>query len=80
MLFLDSVTNKTMEICNNQFKSFDGNYTKFMEFKKERLWSSVESLLSSTSWNQKQQEEIIERYEIFNEKRVYELQKVDKRL
>lgn len=83
--FLDSVTNKTMEICNNQFKSFDGNYTKFMEFKKK----DYEAQLKAYSTQQaeiKRQEEIIERYRSFNreksiraaESRQKALDKIDK--
>ncbi|AVP54553.1 ABC-F family ATP-binding cassette domain-containing protein [Clostridium tetani] len=63
--FLDSVTNKTMEISNNHLKSFDGNYTKFIEFKKK----DYEAQLKAYSIQQseiKRQEEIIERYRSFN--------------
>lgn len=63
--FLDSVTNKTMEISSNHLKSFDGNYTKFIEFKKK----DYEAQLKAYSIQQseiKRQEEIIERYRSFN--------------
>lgn len=63
--FLDSVTNKTMEISNNKLKSFEGNYTKFIEFKKK----DYEAELKAYSIQQseiKRQEEIIERYRSFN--------------
>lgn len=83
--FLDSVTNKTMEICNNQFKSFDGNYTKFMEFKKKDYEAQLKAY-SAQQAEIKRQEEIIERYRSFNreksiraaESRQKALDKIDK--
>ncbi|MBE6065206.1 ABC-F family ATP-binding cassette domain-containing protein [Clostridium cochlearium] len=83
--FLDSVTNKTMEICNKQFKSFDGNYTKFMEFKKKDYEAQLKAY-SAQQAEIKRQEEIIERYRSFNreksiraaESRQKALDKIDK--
>lgn len=83
--FLDSVTNRTMEISNNRLKSFDGSYTKFMEFKKK----DYETELKAYSLQQseiKRQEEIIEKYRSFNreksikaaESRQKALDKIDK--
>lgn len=83
--FLDSVTNRTMEISNNGLKSFDGSYTKFMEFKKK----DYETELKAYSLQQseiKRQEEIIEKYRSFNreksikaaESRQKALDKIDK--
>ncbi|MBU5485319.1 ABC-F family ATP-binding cassette domain-containing protein [Clostridium sp. MSJ-11] len=63
--FLDSVTNRTMELLNGKIISYDGNYTKFIEFKKK----DFEDKLKAYNLQQaeiKRQEEIIERYRSFN--------------
>ncbi|KAJ49362.1 ATP-binding cassette subfamily F protein 3 [Clostridium tetanomorphum] len=63
--FLDAITNKTIELLNSHINSYDGNYTKFIEFKKK----DYETKLKSYNLQQaeiKRQEEIIERYRSFN--------------
>ncbi len=63
--FLDAITNKTMELLNSHISFYDGNYTKFIEFKKK----DYENKLKAYNLQQeelKRQEEIIERYRSFN--------------
>lgn len=63
--FLDAVTNRTMELLNGKILSYDGNYTKFIDFKKK----DFENRLKAYNLQQaeiKRQEEIIERYRSFN--------------
>lgn len=63
--FLDAITNKTMELLNSHTAFYDGNYTKFIEFKKK----DYENKLKAYNLQQeelKRQEEIIERYRSFN--------------
>ncbi|WP_125154072.1 ribosomal protection-like ABC-F family protein [Clostridium rectalis] len=63
--FLDAVTNKTMELLGCSINSFDGNYTKFIDFKKK----DFETKLKAFNLQQaeiKRQEDIIEKYRSFN--------------
>lgn len=63
--FLDAVTNRTMELLNGKMLSYDGNYTKFIEFRKK----DFENRLKAYNLQQaeiKRQEDIIERYRSFN--------------
>ncbi|MEW9096345.1 MAG: ABC-F family ATP-binding cassette domain-containing protein [Clostridiaceae bacterium] len=63
--FLDSVTNRTMELLNGKIISYDGNYTKFIEFKKKDFEDKLKAYnLQQTEI--KRQEEIIEKYRSFN--------------
>ncbi|WP_315119425.1 ABC-F family ATP-binding cassette domain-containing protein [uncultured Clostridium sp.] len=63
--FLDSVTNRTMELSNGKIISYDGNYTKFIEFKKKDFEAKLKAYNLQQS-EIKRQEEIIERYRSFN--------------
>ncbi|MFU0824807.1 ABC-F family ATP-binding cassette domain-containing protein [Clostridium sp.] len=63
--FLDSITTKTFELSNGTIKSYNGNYTAFIELKKKEY----EDQLKAYNLQQaeiKRQEEIIERYRSFN--------------
>ncbi|MFL0268589.1 ABC-F family ATP-binding cassette domain-containing protein [Candidatus Clostridium radicumherbarum] len=63
--FLDSITNKTLELINGHVNSYNGNYTAFVELKKK----NYEVQLKAFNIQQaeiKRQEEIIERYRSFN--------------
>lgn len=63
--FLDSITNKTIELINGRVNSYNGNYTAFVELKKK----NYEVQLKAYNIQQaeiKRQEEIIERYRSFN--------------
>lgn len=63
--FLDSITNKTLEMINGHVNTYNGNYTSFVEQKKK----NYEVQLKAYNLQQaeiKRQEEIIERYRSFN--------------
>ncbi|MCM8709872.1 ABC-F family ATP-binding cassette domain-containing protein [Clostridium sp. SYSU_GA19001] len=63
--FLDSITNKTLEMINGHVNTYNGNYTAFIEQKKK----NYEVQLKAYNLQQaeiKRQEEIIERYRSFN--------------
>jgi ATP-binding cassette subfamily F protein 3 len=63
--FLDSITNKTIELINGHANSYIGNYSSFVEQKK----ANYEIQLKAYNLQQteiKRQEEIIERYRSFN--------------
>lgn len=63
--FLDAITNRTMELLNGRMNSFDGNYTKFIDYKKK----DYEVKLKAFNLQQaeiKRQEEIIEKFRSFN--------------
>ncbi|ERI94136.1 ABC transporter, ATP-binding protein [Clostridiales bacterium oral taxon 876 str. F0540] len=63
--FLDSITNKTIEMINGHVNSYPGNYTAFVELKEK----NYEVQLKAYNLQQaeiKRQEEIIERYRSFN--------------
>lgn len=63
--FLDSITNKTLEMINGHVNTYNGNYTSFLEQKKK----NYEIQLKAYNLQQaevKRQEEIIERYRSFN--------------
>ncbi len=63
--FLDSITNKTLEMINGHVNTYNGNYTAFVELKQK----NYEVQLKAYNLQQaeiKRQEEIIERYRSFN--------------
>lgn len=63
--FLDSITNKTLELVNGHVDTYNGNYSAFVELKKK----NYEVQLKAYNLQQaeiKRQEEIIERYRSFN--------------
>lgn len=63
--FLDSITNKTLEMINGRVNTYNGNYTYFVEERKR----NYEAQLKAFNLQQaeiKRQEEIIERYRSFN--------------
>ncbi|WP_097026806.1 ABC-F family ATP-binding cassette domain-containing protein [Clostridium peptidivorans] len=63
--FLDAITNRTMELLNGRMNSYDGNYTKFIDYKKK----DYEVKLKAFNLQQaevKRQEEIIEKFRSFN--------------
>ncbi|WP_291571589.1 ABC-F family ATP-binding cassette domain-containing protein [Clostridium sp. UBA4548] len=63
--FLDAITNKTLELINGIIDSYNGNYTAFIELKKQ----NYEVMLKAYNLQQaeiKRQEEIITRYKSFN--------------
>lgn len=63
--FLDSITNKTLEMINGHVNTYNGNYTAFVELKEK----NYEVQLKAYNLQQaeiKRQEEIIERYRSFN--------------
>jgi ATP-binding cassette subfamily F protein 3 len=63
--FLDSITNKTIEMINGHVNTYNGNYTASVELKKKNF----EVQLKAYNLQQaeiKRQEEIIERYRSFN--------------
>ena len=63
--FLDSITNKTVEMINGHVNTYTGNYTSFVDQKKK----NYEVQLKAYNLQQaeiKRQEEIIERYRSFN--------------
>ncbi|MCM0650776.1 ABC-F family ATP-binding cassette domain-containing protein [Clostridium swellfunianum] len=83
--FLDSITNKTVEMINGHVNSYNGNYTTFVDLKKK----NYEVQLKAYNLQQaeiKRQEEIIERYRSFNreksikaaESREKALEKIDR--
>lgn len=83
--FLDAITNRTMELLNGRMNSYDGNYTKFIDYKKK----DYEVKLKAFNLQQaeiKRQEEIIEKFRSFNreksikaaESRQKALDKIDK--
>lgn len=63
--FLDAITNRTMELSNGKIQSFDGNYTKFIDFKKKDYETKLKAYNNQQA-EIKRQEEIIERYRSFN--------------
>lgn len=63
--FLDAITNKTLELTHGIIESYNGNYTAFIELKKQ----NYEVMLKAYNLQQaeiKRQEEIITRYKSFN--------------
>ncbi len=63
--FLDAITNKTLELINGIIDSYNGNYTAFIELKKQ----NYEVMLKAYNLQQaeiKRQEDIITRYKSFN--------------
>lgn len=63
--FLDSITNKTVEMINGHVNVYSGNYTAFVDLKKK----NYEVQLKAYTLQQaeiKRQEDIIERYRSFN--------------
>ncbi|GAA0180711.1 ABC-F family ATP-binding cassette domain-containing protein [Clostridium sediminicola] len=63
--FLDSITDKTIEIQNGEIEMYNGNYTKFIDLKKKRLEEKQKAY--SLQQNEiKRQEEIIDKYKSFN--------------
>lgn len=63
--FLDAITNRTMELLNGRMNSYDGNYTKFIDYKKK----DYDVKLKAFNLQQaeiKRQEEIIEKFRSFN--------------
>lgn len=63
--FLDSITNKTLELINGHINEYNGNYSTFMKLKKK----NYEVQLKAYELQQqeiKRQEEIIKRYKSFN--------------
>ncbi len=81
--FINSVTNKTIEIFNNKVAYYNGNYESFLNYKRER----DEQLIASYKNQQrkiKQTERFIERFRYKNTKakqvqsRVKQLEKIDK--
>ncbi|MBL4937228.1 ABC-F family ATP-binding cassette domain-containing protein [Clostridium sp. YIM B02515] len=63
--FLDSITNKTIELINGHVNSYAGNYTTFGELKKKNYEVQLKAYNLQQS-EIKRQEEIIERYRSFN--------------
>ncbi len=63
--FLDSITNKTIELINGHVNSYAGNYTTFVELKKKNYEVQLKAYNLQQS-EIKRQEEIIERYRSFN--------------
>jgi ATP-binding cassette, subfamily F, member 3 len=63
--FLDSITNKTLEMINGHVNTYNGNYSTFVDLKHK----NYEVQLKAYNLQQaeiKRQEEIIERYRSFN--------------
>lgn len=63
--FLDSVTEKTFELSKGLVYTYNGNYTKYIELKKERMEQEIKAYTLQQA-EIKRQEEIIERYRSFN--------------
>jgi ATP-binding cassette, subfamily F, member 3 len=63
--FLDSITNKTLEMINGHVNTYNGNYTSFIELKKKNYEVQLKAYNLQQS-EIKRQEEIIERYRSFN--------------
>jgi ATP-binding cassette subfamily F protein 3 len=63
--FLDSITNKTVEMINGHVNTYNGNYTAFIDLKKKNYEVQLKAYnLQQTEI--KRQEDIIERYRSFN--------------
>lgn len=63
--FLDSITNKTIEMINGHVNSYNGNYSYFVEEKKKNYETQLKAFNLQQS-EIKRQEDIIERYRSFN--------------
>lgn len=63
--FLDSITNKTLELINGRVDTYNGNYTAFVELKKKNYEVQLKAYNLQQS-EIKRQEDIIERYRSFN--------------
>lgn len=83
--FLDSITNKTLEMINGHVNSYNGNYSYYVEEKKRNFETQLKAFNIQQA-EIKRQEEIIERYRSFNreksikaaESREKALQKLDR--
>lgn len=63
--FLDSITDKTLELSNGCIETFNGNYSAYIELKKKAYDEKLKAYnLQQAEINR--QEEIIERYRSFN--------------
>jgi ATP-binding cassette, subfamily F, member 3 len=63
--FLDSITNKTVEMINGHVNTYNGNYTTFVDLKQKNYEVQLKAYnLQQTEI--KRQEDIIERYRSFN--------------
>jgi ATP-binding cassette, subfamily F, member 3 len=63
--FLDSITNKTVEMINGHVNTYNGNYTAFIDLKQKNYEVQLKAYnLQQTEI--KRQEDIIERYRSFN--------------
>jgi ATP-binding cassette, subfamily F, member 3 len=63
--FLDSITNKTVEMINGHVNTYNGNYTAFVDLKQKNYEVQLKAYnLQQTEI--KRQEDIIERYRSFN--------------
>jgi ATP-binding cassette, subfamily F, member 3 len=63
--FLDSITNKTVEMINGHVNTYNGNYTTFIDLKQKNYEVQLKAYnLQQTEI--KRQEDIIERYRSFN--------------
>lgn len=63
--FLDSITNKTLEMINGHLNTYNGNYSAFVELKKRNYEVQLKAYNLQQS-EIKRQEDIIERYRSFN--------------
>jgi ATP-binding cassette, subfamily F, member 3 len=63
--FLDSITNKTLELINGHINTYNGNYTAFVELKNKNYEVQLKAYNLQQS-EIKRQEDIIDRYRSFN--------------
>ncbi|MDP4178977.1 MAG: ABC-F family ATP-binding cassette domain-containing protein, partial [Bacillota bacterium] len=63
--FLDSITDRTLELVNGKIESYNGNYTKHIELRKKKYEADLKAYTIQQS-EIKRQEEIIERFRSFN--------------
>lgn len=63
--FLDSITNRTIELLNGKIESYNGNYSKFIELKKKNYELHIKAYEHQQE-EIKRQEEIIKRFKSFN--------------
>lgn len=63
--FLDSITNRTIELIGGHMNSYNGNYTAFVDLKKKNYEVQLKAYNLQQS-EIKRQEEIIEKYRSFN--------------
>ncbi len=66
-MFLDNVTNRTLEIVNRKMYDYKANYSKFLQIREERIQIQLASKKNQDQYI-KQQERFIERFKAKNTK------------